>query len=138
MTSSNAKAVDGKAESSDRGAESEEKEAQEELKRAEQSGHEYKKMMKKSTDKNLEIIVTNAYTDVFAQDIQSGIHADSSQSFRSSKDRKPGDQSLQQTGNTVFCVYQDTNEHTSEDVSKIYHLTSDSDSEVCCHSMEQF
>jgi hypothetical protein len=38
LTSSNAKAVNGKAESSDSGAESEEEEAQEELKGAEQSG----------------------------------------------------------------------------------------------------
>ncbi|XP_038951745.1 acyl-CoA-binding domain-containing protein 5 isoform X22 [Rattus norvegicus] len=72
LTSSNAKAVNGKAESSDSGAESEEEEAQEELKGAEQSGSD------------------------------------------------------------------DTNEDPGEDASGVHHLTSDSDSEVYCDSMEQF
>lgn len=135
LTSSNAKAVNGKAESSDSGAESEE-EAQEELKGAEQSGSDDKKMMTKSTDKNLEIIVTNGYKDSFAQD--SDIHTDSSRSARRSEDKKPTDQSSQQTGNTVLCVHQDTNEDPGEDTSGVHHLTSDSDSEVYCDSMEQF
>nr|XP_034366191.1 acyl-CoA-binding domain-containing protein 5 isoform X8 [Arvicanthis niloticus] len=138
LTSSNAKAVNGKAESSDSGAESEEEEAQEELKGAEQSGSDDKKMMKKSTDKNLEIIVTNGYKDSFAQDIHSDIHTDSSRSTRNSEDEKPGEQSLQRTANTAVCVHQDTNEDPSEDASGIHHLTSDSDSEVYCDSMEQF
>ncbi|XP_029392714.1 acyl-CoA-binding domain-containing protein 5 isoform X2 [Mus pahari] len=137
LTSSNAKAVNGKAESSDSGAESEEEEAQGELKGAEQSGSDDKKMMKKSTDKNLEIIVTNGYKDSFGQDIQSDIHTDSSRSTRSSEDEKLGDQSSQQTGNTIVCVHQDTNEDPSEDASGVHHLTSDSDSEVYCDSMEQ-
>eukprot|EP00073_Rattus_norvegicus_P053683 XP_017456067.1 PREDICTED: acyl-CoA-binding domain-containing protein 5 isoform X6 [Rattus norvegicus] len=136
LTSSNAKAVNGKAESSDSGAESEEEEAQEELKGAEQSGSDDKKMMTKSTDKNLEIIVTNGYKDSFAQD--SDIHTDSSRSARRSEDKKPTDQSSQQTGNTVLCVHQDTNEDPGEDASGVHHLTSDSDSEVYCDSMEQF
>lgn len=135
LTSSNAKAVNGKAESSDSGAESEE-EAQEELKGAEQSGSDDKKMMTKSTDKNLEIIVTNGYKDSFAQD--SDIHTDSSRSARRSEDKKPTDQNSQQTGNTVLCVHQDTNEDPGEDTSGVHHLTSDSDSEVYCDSMEQF
>ena len=61
--------------------------------RADQSGSDDKKMMKKSTDKNLEIIVTNGYKGSFVQDIQSDIHTDSSRSARNSKDEKPGDQS---------------------------------------------
>lgn len=138
LTSSNAKAVNGKAESSDSGAESEEEEAQEELKGAEQSGSDDKKMMKKSTDKNLEIIVTNGYKDSFAQDIHSDIHTDSSRSSKSSEDEKPGEQSLQRTAHTAVCVHQDTNEDPSENASGIHHLTSDSDSEVYCDSMEQF
>lgn len=138
LTSSNAKAVNGKAESSDSGAESEEEEAQEELKGAEQSGSDGKKMMKKSTDKNLEIIVTNGYKDSFVQDIQSDVQTDSSPSARSSEDDKPGDQSSQRTGTAVVWVHQDKNEDPSEDASGVHHLTSDSDSEVYCDSMEQF
>lgn len=138
LTSSNAKAVNGKAESSDSGAESEEEEAQEELKGAEQSGSDDKKTLKKSADKNLEIIVTNGYKGSFVQDIQSDIHTDSSRSTRSSEDEKPGDESSQQTGHTIVCAHQDRNEDPSEDASGIHHLTSDSDSEVYCDSMEQF
>ncbi|EDM11485.1 rCG64397, partial [Rattus norvegicus] len=41
-------------------------------------------------------------------------------------------------GNTVLCVHQDTNEDPGEDASGVHHLTSDSDSEVYCDSMEQF
>ena len=87
-TSSNAKAVNGKAESSDSGVESEEEKAQEELKGVEQSGSDDKKT-KKSTDKNLEVIVTNGYNYSFAQDMQSEIHTGSSRSTRSSEDEKP-------------------------------------------------
>lgn len=134
----NAKTVNGKAESSDSGAESEEEEAQEEVKGAEQSDND-KKMMKKSTEhKNLEIIVTNGYDkDSFAQDVQNDIHASSSPSGRSTEEVKPADQNLEQTGKPAVCIHQDINDDHVEDVSGIQHLTSDSDSEVYCDSMEQ-
>uniref|UniRef100_A0A8C8U926 Acyl-CoA-binding domain-containing protein 5 n=1 Tax=Peromyscus maniculatus bairdii TaxID=230844 RepID=A0A8C8U926_PERMB len=137
LISSNAKAVNGKTESSDSGAESEEEEAQEEFRGAEQSGSNDKKMVKKSTDKSLEIIVTNGCKDSFVQDTHNDVHSDSSPRDRSNKEAKPVDPSLEQTGNTVVCVHQDTNDDHSEDASGI-HLTSDSDSEVYCDSMEQF
>nr|KAF6385800.1 acyl-CoA binding domain containing 5 [Myotis myotis] len=134
----NAKTVNGKAESSDSGAESEEEEAQEEVKGAEQSDND-KKMMKKSTEhKNLEIIVTNGYDkDSFVQDVQNDIHASSSPSGRSTEEVKPADQNLEQTGKPAVCIHQDINDDHVEDVSGIQHLTSDSDSEVYCDSMEQ-
>ncbi|XP_075826777.1 acyl-CoA-binding domain-containing protein 5 isoform X1 [Microtus pennsylvanicus] len=138
LISSNAKAVNGKTESSDSGAESEEEEAQEELKGAEQSDGNDKKMMKKSPDKNLEIIVTNGYKDSFVQDTHNDLHTDSSPNVRNNEEAKPVDQSLEQTENTVVYVHQDTNDDHSEDASGIHHLTSDSDSEVYCDSMEQF
>jgi hypothetical protein len=65
-----------------------------------------KKTLKKSADKNLEIIVTNGYKGSFVQDIQSDIHTDSSRSTRSSEDEKPGDESSQQTGHTIVCAHQ--------------------------------
>ncbi|GAB1286014.1 Acyl-CoA-binding domain-containing protein 5 [Apodemus speciosus] len=174
LTSSNAKAVNGKAESSDSGAESEEEEAQEELKGAEQSdtdgayGHQTaafrgqtsssiiwdlgielrkpsdftagKKMMKKSTDKNLEIIVTNGYKDSFAQDIcQSDSQTDSSPRVPEAVKMTSLEiraRSGQETLLSGFTKYK--NEDPSEDASGIHHLTSDSDSEVYCDSMEQF
>ncbi|XP_045389286.1 acyl-CoA-binding domain-containing protein 5 isoform X5 [Lemur catta] len=138
LTSPNAKTVNGKAESSDSGAESEEEEAQEEGKGAEQSDND-KKMMKKSADhKNLEIIVTNGCDkDSFVQDIQNDIHASSSLNNTSTEEIKPIDQHLQQTGKTAVCIHQDINDDHVEDITGIQHLTSDSDSEVYCDSMEQ-
>ncbi|KAF3815165.1 hypothetical protein GH733_016821, partial [Mirounga leonina] len=132
----NAKTVNGKAESSDSGAESEEEEAQEEVKGAEQN----KKMMKKSADhKNLEIIVANGYDkDNSAQDTQNDIHAGSSLNGRSAEEIKAVDENLEQTGKDAVCIHQDINDDHVEDVSGIQHLTSDSDSEVYCDSMEQF
>ncbi|CAK6432778.1 unnamed protein product [Pipistrellus nathusii] len=134
----NAKTVNGKAESSDSGAESEDEEAQEEVKGAEQSDND-KKMTKKSTEhKNLEIIVANGYDkDSFVQDVQNDIHASSSLSGRSTEEIKTVDQNLEQTGKPAICIHQDINDDHVEDVSGIQHLTSDSDSEVYCDSMEQ-
>ncbi|XP_036314807.1 acyl-CoA-binding domain-containing protein 5 isoform X3 [Pipistrellus kuhlii] len=134
----NAKTVNGKAESSDSGAESEDEEAQEEVKGAEQNDND-KKMTKKSTEhKNLEIIVANGYDkDSFVQDVQNDIHASSSLSGRSTEEVKAVDQNLEQTGKPAVCIHQDINDDHVEDVSGIQHLTSDSDSEVYCDSMEQ-
>ncbi|XP_059260110.1 acyl-CoA-binding domain-containing protein 5 isoform X3 [Mustela nigripes] len=136
----NAKTVNGKAESSDSGAESEEEEAQEEVKGAEQSDNVDKKMMRKSADhKNLEMTVTNGYDeDSSARDTQNDIHAGSSLSGRSAEEIKAVDENLEQTGKTAVCIHQEINDDHVEDVSGIQHLTSDSDSEVYCDSMEQF
>ncbi|XP_060048329.1 acyl-CoA-binding domain-containing protein 5 isoform X3 [Erinaceus europaeus] len=129
----NAKTVNGKAESSDSGAESEEEEAQEEVKGAEQSTKD-KKLVKKSTDhKNLEI-VTNGY-DSFVQKKPESIPATSSLNDRSAEDVKPVSQSLEQT---PLSMHQEINDDYVEEISGIQHLTSDSDSEVYCDSMEQF
>uniref|UniRef100_A0A8B9XP93 Acyl-CoA-binding domain-containing protein 5 n=1 Tax=Bos mutus grunniens TaxID=30521 RepID=A0A8B9XP93_BOSMU len=130
----NAKTVNGKAESSDSGAESEEEAAQEDRK---DQNH---KMMKKSADhKNLEIIVTNGYDkDSFVQDVQNSIHTSPSLNGRCTEEVKSVDENLEQTGKTVVFVHQDVNSDHVEDISGIQHLTSDSDSEVYCDSMEQF
>ncbi|XP_051676939.2 acyl-CoA-binding domain-containing protein 5 isoform X6 [Oryctolagus cuniculus] len=135
----NAKTVNGKAESSDSGAESEEEEAQEEIKRADQSDNDKKIVMKPSGHENLEIIVTSGSDkDSFVQDIQADIHASSSLNGIRTEEVKPVDQHLELPGKTTVCVHQDTNDDHVEDVSGIQHLTSDSDSEVYCDSMEQF
>ncbi|XP_042541961.1 acyl-CoA-binding domain-containing protein 5 isoform X2 [Dipodomys spectabilis] len=132
----NAKTVNGKAESSDSGAESEEDEAQEEVKGTKQSDND--KKMKKLTD-NLELIVTNGYDkDSFVQDMQHEVHPDSSLKGGNAEEGKCIEQNLEPTGNTVVCVHEDINDDHVEDISGIQHLTSDSDSEVYCDSMEQF
>uniref|UniRef100_A0AC11CY10 Uncharacterized protein n=1 Tax=Ovis aries TaxID=9940 RepID=A0AC11CY10_SHEEP len=135
----NAKTVNGKAESSDSGAESEEEEAQEDTKRPEPRDSD-KKMMTKSADhNNLEIIVTNGYDkDSFVQGVQNSIHASPSLNGQCTEEVKSVDENLEQTGTTVVCVHQDVNNDHVEDISGIQHLTSDSDSEVYCDSMEQF
>ncbi|KAG5213876.1 hypothetical protein JEQ12_009662 [Ovis aries] len=135
----NAKTVTGKAESSDSGAESEEEEAQEDTKRPEPRDSD-KKMMKKSADhNNLGIIVTNGYDkDSFVQGVQNSIHASPSLNAQCTEEVKSVDENLEQTGKTVVCVHQDVNNDYVEDISGIQHLTSDSDREVYCDSMEQF
>nr|prf membrane-associated diazepam-binding inhibitor [Bos taurus] len=135
----NAKTVNGKAESSDSGAESEEEAAQEDPKRPEPRDSD-KKMMKKSADhKNLEIIVTDGYDkDSFVQGVQNSIHTSPSLNGRCTEEVKSVDENLEQTGKTVVFVHQDVNSDHVEDISGIQHLTSDSDSEVYCDSMEQF
>ncbi|KAM9230027.1 acyl-CoA-binding domain-containing protein 5 isoform 1-T1 [Dugong dugon] len=139
LTTPNAKTMNGKAESSDSGAESEEEEAREDVKGAEQSDND-KKMMKKSADhNNLEIIVTNGYDkDSFVQDIQNDFHPSSSLNGESTEEVKPVEQNFEQTGKTTVCIHEAVNDDHVEDVSGIQHLTSDSDSEVYCDSMEQF
>nr|XP_010588961.1 acyl-CoA-binding domain-containing protein 5 isoform X2 [Loxodonta africana] len=139
LTTTNAKTMNGKAESSDSGAESEEEEAREEVKGAEQSDND-KKMMKKSADhNNLEIIVTNGYDkDSFVPDVQNDLHASSSLNGKSTEEVKPVEQNFEETVKTTICIHQDTTDDHVEDVSGIQHLTSDSDSEVYCDSMEQF
>ncbi|XP_042801108.1 acyl-CoA-binding domain-containing protein 5 isoform X3 [Panthera tigris] len=99
-----------------------------------------KKMMKKSADhKNLEIIVTNGYDkDASTQDIQNDIHASASLSGKNAEEIKAVDENSEQTGKTAVCIHQEINDDHVEDVSGIQHLTSDSDSEVYCDSMEQF
>ncbi|XP_037366646.1 acyl-CoA-binding domain-containing protein 5 isoform X2 [Talpa occidentalis] len=130
----NAKTVNGKAESSDSGAESEEEETQEEVKGAEQNDND--KMTKSTDHKNLEI-VTNGYDkDSFVQDVHNDIQVTSLKD-RSAEEVKSVDQNLEKTRKTVS-THQDVNDDYIEDVSGIQHLTSDSDSEVYCDSMEQF
>ncbi|XP_006139802.2 acyl-CoA-binding domain-containing protein 5 isoform X1 [Tupaia chinensis] len=133
----NAKTVNGKAESSDSGAESEEEDAQE-VKGAEQTDND-KKMIKRSDDKSVEIIVTNGYDKGNSdEDTQNDSHASSSLGGRSTDEIKPTGQNLEHTGKTALRTHQGINDDHVEDVSGIQHLTSDSDSEVYCDSMEQF
>ncbi|XP_058525571.1 acyl-CoA-binding domain-containing protein 5 isoform X2 [Ochotona princeps] len=136
----NAKTVNGKAESSDSGAESEEEEAREEMKKADQNNHENKKMVAKSSGhENVEIIVpSGSDKDSCVQDVQPDVHASASLNGTITEEVKLVDQNLEQAGKTTGGVYQDANDDHVEDVSGIQHLTSDSDSEVYCDSMEQF
>ncbi|XP_074049145.1 acyl-CoA-binding domain-containing protein 5 isoform X2 [Macrotis lagotis] len=129
------KTVNGKAESSDSGAESEEEDIQEEVKEAKQN-----KVIPEPTDiKDLEIVFANGYDkDCVVQDIPSDINANSSLNDSSTGEVKNGDQNLKETGQPTVSICQGTYDDHVEDISGIQHLTSDSDSEVYCDSMEQF
>ncbi|XP_027697311.1 acyl-CoA-binding domain-containing protein 5 [Vombatus ursinus] len=130
------KTVNGKAESSDSGAESEGEETQEEVKETKKSK---KVMPEPADDKDLEIVFTSGYDkDSVLLDTPNDIHASSSLNGSSTEEVKNGDQNLKQTGQTPVSIHQGTCDDHVEDISGIQHLTSDSDSEVYCDSMEQF
>ncbi|XP_067147933.1 acyl-CoA-binding domain-containing protein 5 isoform X3 [Apteryx mantelli] len=132
------KAVNGKAESSDSGAESEEEGLhEEEEKELQLNGKEYKNVKPDSAaSKNLESIVTNGcYKDSFIPDVQNGIQTKSAlNGLNVEEEIKKTEQSLELANNTA---HQGANEENTEEISGAPHLTSDSDSEIYCDSMEQ-
>ncbi|XP_030406167.1 acyl-CoA-binding domain-containing protein 5 isoform X5 [Gopherus evgoodei] len=144
MTSTpNSKAVNGKAESNDSGAESEEEQGheEEEEKEIQQSEKDYKNVKQDSTaSKDLESIVTNGcYQDNFVTEMQNGIQTKSAlNGLNVEEEITKVEQSLALMGKTNNSGHQGSNEDSVEEVSGIQHLTSDSDSEVFCDSMEQF
>uniref|UniRef100_A0A8C8S0H7 Acyl-CoA-binding domain-containing protein 5 n=1 Tax=Pelusios castaneus TaxID=367368 RepID=A0A8C8S0H7_9SAUR len=139
----NSKAVNGRAESSDSGAESEVEEGheEEEEKEIQQSEKECKNVKQDSAAaKDLESIVVNgSCKDSFAPEMQNDIQTKSAlNGINAEEEIKEAEQSLELTGITNNSVHQGANEDSVEEVSGIQHLTSDSDSEVYCDSMEQF
>ncbi|KAM9387324.1 acyl-CoA-binding domain-containing protein 5 isoform 1-T1 [Phaethornis superciliosus] len=137
-STANIKAVNGKAESSDSGAESEEEGLrEEEEKELQLNGKDYKDEKPELTAaKDLENIVTNGcYEDSFIPDMQNGIQTKSAlNGLNTEEEIKKTEPSLEKASN---CAHQGANEENTEEVSATQHLTSDSDSEVFCDSMEQ-
>ncbi|XP_068261118.1 acyl-CoA-binding domain-containing protein 5 isoform X2 [Nyctibius grandis] len=137
-SASNIKAVNGKAESSDSGAESEEEGlGEEEEKELQLNGKDYKNVkLEVAAAKDLESIVTNGcYKDSFIPDMQNGIQTKSAlNGLNLEEEIKKTEPSLETANNSA---HQGANEENSEEVSATQHLTSDSDSEVYCDSMEQ-
>ncbi|XP_068261119.1 acyl-CoA-binding domain-containing protein 5 isoform X3 [Nyctibius grandis] len=86
--------------------------------------------------KDLESIVTNGcYKDSFIPDMQNGIQTKSAlNGLNLEEEIKKTEPSLETANNSA---HQGANEENSEEVSATQHLTSDSDSEVYCDSMEQ-
>uniref|UniRef100_A0A8B9ER29 Acyl-CoA-binding domain-containing protein 5 n=1 Tax=Anser cygnoides TaxID=8845 RepID=A0A8B9ER29_ANSCY len=134
----NIKAVNGKAESSDSGAESEEEGLrEEEEKELQQNVKDYKSVKTESAAaKDLESIVANGcYKDGFIPDLQNGIQTKSAlNGLNTEEEIKKTEPSLVIANNSA---HQGGNEENTEEVSGTQHLTSDSDSEVYCDSMEQ-
>eukprot|EP00076_Gallus_gallus_P037405 XP_025002943.1 acyl-CoA-binding domain-containing protein 5 isoform X2 [Gallus gallus] len=134
----NIKAVNGKAESSDSGAESEEEGLrEEEEKELQQNVKDCKSPKTESlAAKDLENSVANdCYKDSFIPDMQNGIQTKSAlNGLNVEEEIKKTEPSLEIANN---CDHQGANEENTEEVSGMQHLTSDSDSEVYCDSMEQ-
>ncbi|XP_010073239.1 PREDICTED: acyl-CoA-binding domain-containing protein 5 isoform X2 [Pterocles gutturalis] len=134
----NIKAVNGKAESSDSGAESEEEGLrEEEEKELQLNGKDYKNVKPESAAaKDLESVVTNGcYKDSFIPDTQNDIQTKSAlNGLNPEEERKKMEPRLEMANNSA---HQGANEENTEEVLATQHLTSDSDSEVYCDSMEQ-
>ncbi|XP_053118449.1 acyl-CoA-binding domain-containing protein 5 isoform X2 [Hemicordylus capensis] len=134
-------AVNGKSESSDSGAESEEEEPQEEITELKQIGKEGKTVEEESAAaKGLDSVVANGYDDVPNADIHNDMQTKSAlNGINVNEDLKKRGKHLELPIVPNFGLSQQgLNEDTSEEVSGIQHLTSDSDSEIFCDSMEQF
>ncbi|XP_048150422.1 acyl-CoA-binding domain-containing protein 5 isoform X2 [Corvus hawaiiensis] len=134
----NIKAVNGKAESSDSGAESEEEGLhEEEEKELQINGKDYKNVKPESAAaKDLESIVSNGcYKDSFIPDMQNGIQTKSAlNGLNPEEEANKMEPSLEIAHNAA---HQGASEENTEEISAAQHLTSDSDSEVYCDSMEQ-
>uniref|UniRef100_A0A8C3KQR8 Acyl-CoA-binding domain-containing protein 5 n=1 Tax=Calidris pygmaea TaxID=425635 RepID=A0A8C3KQR8_9CHAR len=134
----NIKAVNGKAESSDSGAESEEEGLrEEEEKELQLNGKDYKNVKPESAAaKDLESIVANGcYTDGLTPEMQNGVQTKSALNGLNPEDEvKKTEPSIETANNNA---HQGANEENTEEFSATQHLTSDSDSEVYCDSMEQ-
>ncbi|KAM6375805.1 LOW QUALITY PROTEIN: acyl-CoA-binding domain-containing protein 5 [Alca torda] len=134
----NIKAVNGKAESSDSGAESEEEGLrEEEEKELQLNGKDYKNVKPESAAaEDLESIVTNGgYAETFIPDMQNGIQTKSAlNGLNPEEEIKKMEPSIEIANNNA---HQGVNEENTEEFSAAQHLTSDSDSEVYCDSMEQ-
>ncbi|KAF4788483.1 Acyl-CoA-binding domain-containing protein 5 [Turdus rufiventris] len=134
----NIKAVNGKAESSDSGAESEEEGLREEEEKELQiNGKDYKNVKPESAAaKDLEGIVSNGcYKDSFIPDMQNGIQTKSAlNGLNPDEETNTTEPSLEIAHNAA---HQGASEENTEEISAAQHLTSDSDSEVYCDSMEQ-
>ncbi|XP_068862683.1 acyl-CoA-binding domain-containing protein 5 isoform X3 [Aphelocoma coerulescens] len=134
----NIKAVNGKAESSDSGAESEEEGLREEEEKELQiNGKDYKNVKPESAAaKDLECIVSNGcYKDSFIPDMQNGIQTKSAlNGLNPEEETNKMEPSLEIAHNAA---HQGASEENTEEISAAQHLTSDSDSEVYCDSMEQ-
>ncbi|XP_010191292.1 PREDICTED: acyl-CoA-binding domain-containing protein 5 isoform X2 [Mesitornis unicolor] len=134
----NIKAVNGKAESSDSGAESEEEGLrEEEEKELQLNGKDYKTVKPDSAAaKDLGSIVTNGCCkDSFISDMQNDVQTKSAlNGFNPEEEIKKMEPCVEVANNSA---HQGANEENTEEVSTTQHLTSDSDSEVYCDSMEQ-
>ncbi|NWV00513.1 ACBD5 protein, partial [Upupa epops] len=131
------KAVNGKAESSDSGAESEEEGLrEEEEKELQLNGKDYKNVKPESPGpKDLGSVVANGCDkDSSIPDTQNDIQTKSALNGLNPEEIVQTEQSPEVANSST---HQGANEESTEEVSAAQHLTSDSDSEVYCDSMEQ-
>ncbi|XP_061443552.1 acyl-CoA-binding domain-containing protein 5 isoform X2 [Rhineura floridana] len=131
-------AVNGKSESSDSGAESEEEPHQEEITELKESEKDGGSVEQDSTiAKELDSVDANGCCDdVPNLEIQSSIQTKSAlNGINMNEEIKKRDKCLELP---LISNFGSSHQDTTEEVSGIQHLTSDSDSEIYCDSMEQF
>ncbi|XP_015269777.1 PREDICTED: acyl-CoA-binding domain-containing protein 5 [Gekko japonicus] len=136
-------AVNGKSESSDSGAESEEEEVQEETEELKEAVEESKTIEEESSvAQEVDSVVANGGCDDDTpnSDLTNGIQTKSALNGINEDEKiKKKDKCLELPLRSHFGSYhQGLTDDTTEEISGIQHLTSDSDSEVFCDSMEQF
>ncbi|XP_042328351.1 acyl-CoA-binding domain-containing protein 5 isoform X2 [Sceloporus undulatus] len=135
--------VNGKSESSDSGAESEEEPHQDEIIELQEIGKDGESVEQDSTiDKELDSVLANGCCEVPDVNMQNGIQTKSAlNGVNMDEEIKKKEKRLELPLKSNFGSPpqgNDIKEDTTEEVPGIQHLTSDSDSEVYCDSMEQF
>ncbi|XP_056375340.1 acyl-CoA-binding domain-containing protein 5 isoform X2 [Hyla sarda] len=142
----NCKAVNGKAESSDSGAESEEEETGKLEEEEEEDGKEETELSEQEEKAVKEDATPEPCPDIT---LSNGLHVNHSDYIPHIPCHVPNKSDLNDTRNDTNGKPKTTQEETvkdveaskddgTEDIAAMQHLTSDSDSEIFCDSMEQF
>ncbi|XP_044280917.1 acyl-CoA-binding domain-containing protein 5 isoform X1 [Varanus komodoensis] len=134
-------ALNGKSESSDSGAESEEEPHQEEEMELQQIVKESGTVeLSSNTNKELDNVVANGCCEDVSNNMHNSIQTKSALNGLNVDDEiKKRDKPLElPIATNLGSSCQGVTEDTTEEVYGIQHLTSDSDSEIYCDSMEQF
>ncbi|XP_066441235.1 acyl-CoA-binding domain-containing protein 5-like [Eleutherodactylus coqui] len=141
----NCKAVNGKAESSDSGAESEEEENGRQEDEEDEDGAELSEQEEEAVKKD-----AAAEPPCPATTVANGLHENHSDCISDIPNHVPNKSDLNDTTNEIIVKPESTRDAAgkdleaskgddcTEDIAAMQHLTSDSDSEIFCDSMEQF
>uniref|UniRef100_H3A1G0 Acyl-CoA binding domain containing 5 n=1 Tax=Latimeria chalumnae TaxID=7897 RepID=H3A1G0_LATCH len=133
----NCKKVNGKADSSDSGAESEEEEDEDDQEEEDEAEQEEKVLMKNASLKHLSVLLVQEYfkDETSVKNLKNMMH--DSAVANVSVTMEIVTENILEFGNNSDSQ-KEPNEDHCEEISSPQHLTSDSDSEVFCDSMEQF
>ncbi|XP_063777747.1 acyl-CoA-binding domain-containing protein 5 isoform X2 [Pseudophryne corroboree] len=147
----NFKAVNGKAESSDSGAESEEEEAEKQQEEEEDDNDEEEDGETEQSEQEEKAMNEDSTPEPCLDEaIASGLHMNHSEDISDIPNHIPTKSNLNETVDEVYekqespevvapnDLEENKGDDCTEDIATMQHLTSDSDSEIFCDSMEQF